>query len=274
MQNNQVKTPPVVLTIAGVDPSGGAGIYADVKTFSRFGCYAAAAITSITFQNTTGVFGAIHQTAEILRRQIEPILNDFNVLAVKTGMLPTREIIEETARIITEFKLKNIVVDPVIRSTSGFDVIDEEALRALIEQLFPLSEIITPNLPEAERIVKFNIESDNDFEKAAKIMFDYGAKNVLIKGGHRSIAVSNENKIARDILFDENGNYTNFEAAWIDTNSTHGTGCVLSSAIAANLARGENLIDSIKRAKTFVNDAIKTAPILGNGHSPINLLDF
>ena len=150
---------PVCMTIAGLDPSGGAGIVADIKTFSAFGCFAAAAVSSVTFQNTTGVFGASHQNAKSVRRQIEPVLEDYEIAAVKTGMLPTREIIAEVARLIRERKLTNIVVDPVVRSTSGFDLIDNEALRALIEELFPLADLITPNIPEAEVLSGRRIES-------------------------------------------------------------------------------------------------------------------
>src|SRR5687768_313599 len=176
--------PKICLTIAGLDPSGGAGIIADIKTFTAFGCFASAAVTSLTFQNTTGVFGAVHQTAESVRQQVEPILNDFKVDALKTGMLPTREVIEEVARIVAENKLKNFVVDPVVRSTSGFDLITDAALKSLIEKLFPLSDLITPNIPEAERIAQMKIETAEDIKKAAKIMQELGAKNVLIKGGH------------------------------------------------------------------------------------------
>src|SRR5688500_18442640 len=140
---------PVCLTIAGLDPSGGAGIIADIKTFSAFKCFATAAIASVTYQNTTGVFGAEHQTAESVRKQVEPILADYEIAALKTGMLPTGEIISETARLVSENGLNNFVVDPVVRSTSGFDLIDDQALAVLIEKLFPLSDLITPNIPEA-----------------------------------------------------------------------------------------------------------------------------
>jgi hydroxymethylpyrimidine kinase/phosphomethylpyrimidine kinase len=276
--------PKICLAIAGLDPSGGAGIIADIKTFTAFGCFATAAITSVTFQNTTGVFGTAHQTAEILRGQIEPIIEDFEVSATKTGMLPTRGIIEETARLVKENDLRNFVVDPVVRSTSDFDLIDDEALKILIEKLFPLADIITPNLPEAERITRMEIENEKDIEKAAKIMQNFGAKNVLIKGGHIPILDSNktkdqrpktEDRKARDFLFVENEKYV-FEAEFIETTATHGTGCTLASAIAANLAAGKNLIVAVEIAKRFVTEAIRTAPNLGRGHSPINhsILDF
>src|SRR6185436_13888489 len=162
--------PPVCLTIAGLDPSGGAGIIADIKTFSKFGCFAAAAVASITFQNTTGVFGAEHQTAEAVRRQVEPIIDDYEIAALKTGMLPTREVIEEVAALFKKMGGARFVVDPVVRSTSGFDLIDGDALRSLIEFLFPLSDLITPNRPEAERISGIAIESLDDVEAAAKMM--------------------------------------------------------------------------------------------------------
>lgn len=266
----------VCLTIAGLDPSGGAGIIADIKTFTAFECFATAAIVSLTFQNTQGVFGAENQTAETVRNQILPILDDFEIAALKTGMLPTREIIEETARIIAENKLKNFIVDPVVRSTSGFDLIDDKALRVLIEKLFPLSTVITPNIPEAERIAEMKIENVTDIKKAAKIMREFGAKNVLIKGGHLSIAdlgsgTSDFARSAKDFLFIGEDLHV-FEDEFIETNATHGTGCTLAAAIAANLALGKDLIKSVEIAKRFVTAAIRTAPNLGKGHSPINHL--
>src|SRR5687767_9539602 len=172
--------PPVCLTIAGLDPSGGAGIIADIKTFSAFGCFAAAAVASITFQNTIGVFGSEHQSAEGLRRQIAPVVEDYNVAAVKTGMLPTREVIDEVAKIVRELPGVKLVVDPVVRSTSGFDLIDDAALRSLIEFLFPLADLVTPNLPEAERITGLTIRSEDDVRAAAKRMQTMGARAVLI----------------------------------------------------------------------------------------------
>jgi len=274
MRTTDIK-PPVCLTIAGLDPSGGAGIIADIKTFSAFSCFAAAAITSVTFQNTSGVFGTVHQTADAVRRQIEPVLDDYDVSAIKTGMLPTREIIETAAALITERQLKNIVVDPVIRSTSGHDLIDVGALSALIERLFPLADLITPNIPEAERIAGMNITSRADVEKAALIMQSMGARNVLIKGGHLPDAESGvrnaepQKRKATDYLFigDE---LMVFDAEFIETTATHGTGCTLAAAIAANLALGNDLAKSVKIAKDFVREAIRTAPKIGKGNSPVN----
>jgi hydroxymethylpyrimidine/phosphomethylpyrimidine kinase len=271
--NRKSQIPKVCLTIAGLDPSGGAGIVADIETFTAFGCYATCAISSITFQNTTGVFGAVHQTASTIRGQIEPILQDFQVDALKTGMLPTLEVIEETARIIKDNNLKNLVVDPVVRSTSGYDLIDDEALRSLIENLFPLAVLVTPNLPEAERISGLKIENEADIAHAARIMRNFGAKNVLIKGGHlfENKSAKDAKKTAKDYLFSD-GNLQIYEAGFIETDATHGTGCTLAAAITANLALGKNLIDSVEIAKKYVTEAIRTAPNLGLGHSPINRL--
>ncbi len=265
----------VCLTIAGLDPSGGAGIIADIKTFSAFGCFAAAAVTSITFQNTMGVFGASNQTAKTIEAQIEPIINDYIVDAAKTGMLPTIEIIEETARLIRKHGLKNIVVDPVVRSTSGFDLIDNAALQALINSMFPLSDLITPNIPEAERISGISIETEDDIKDAVGIMRTMGARNVLIKGGHLpnlEFGRDEEKKArkARDFLFIGNEIHI-FEDDFIDSTATHGTGCTLSSAIAANLALGKSMVEAVRLSKTFVTNAIRTAPHLGRGNSPINI---
>ena len=259
----------VALTIAGLDPSGGAGIIADVKTFSAFGCFAAAAVSSLTFQNTTGVFGAVHQTAESVRGQVEPILLDMDVAAMKTGMLPTREVIEECSRLIAEHNLKNIVVDPVVRSTSGFDLIDAAALTALVEKLFPHADLITPNIPEAERISKMHIRNEADIETAGRVMRSMGAKNVLIKGGHFG-PDEPERRTARDFLF-IGEELQVFEGKYFQTTATHGTGCTLSAAIAANLANGNELVDAVGISKRFVAEAIRTAPHLGRGHSPINI---
>ena len=273
IQSPKPKIPPVCLTIAGLDPSGGAGIIADIKTFTAFGCFATSVISSLTFQNTTKVFGAIHQTKDSIRGQIQPIIEDFEISALKTGMLPTSKVIEETASTIKENNLKNLVVDPVVRSTSGFDLIDDDALRVLIEKLFPLAEIVTPNLPEAERIARMKIENEKDIEKAAKIMHDFGAKNVLIKGGHSILDSGEKNKMARDFLFLGEDKFV-FEAEFIETDATHGTGCALAAAICANLALGKNLIEAVEIAKKFVTEAIRNAPDLGKGNSPIGINYF
>jgi hydroxymethylpyrimidine/phosphomethylpyrimidine kinase len=254
---------PVALTVAGFDPSGGAGIVADVKTFTAFGCFAAAAVTSLTFQNTTGVFGAAHQTAEAVRAQVEAVAEDFRVAGAKTGMLPTREIIREVARLFREANLPAPVVDPVVRSTSGFDLIDDEALDALKRELLPLARVATPNVPEAERITGLVIRDREGMLEAARAMRELGARAVLVKGGH----LEGE---ATDLLLDEGGRVRTFTAARIDTSSTHGTGCTLAAGIAACLARGLSLGESVAAAKRFVTEAIRRAPGLGRGHGPVN----
>jgi hydroxymethylpyrimidine/phosphomethylpyrimidine kinase len=259
---DESKTPPVALTIAGLDPSGGAGIVADIKTFTAFGCFATTAITSLTFQNTLGVCGAAHQTAAIVRAQVMPIIEDFRVAAAKTGMLPTREVIAEVARLFRETELPAPVVDPVIRSTSGYDLIDDDALAALVTELIPLARIITPNIPEAERLTGLHVVDEESMRRAALALREMGARAVLIKGGHLD-------GDALDVL-DDAGSVTVFRGERIATNNTHGTGCTLAAAITACLAHGISLKGSIGTAKRFVTEAIRRAPHLGHGHGPIN----
>ena len=264
-------SPPVCLTIAGLDPSGGAGIIADIKTFGAHGCFAAAVVASVTYQNTVGVFGSVNQSAESVRRQADPVFDDYEVAAAKTGMLPTREIIEEVAKIFAERGTKNLVVDPVVRSTSGFDLIDDAALAALVEKLFPLAMIVTPNIPEAERITGVSINNQPDIVEAARKMASLGARAVLIKGGHLVDAHNSVSGLkAVDYLFIGSLELA-FEAEFIHTRATHGTGCTLAAAITANLGLGRSLEQSVKNAKNFVTNAIRTAPMLGKGHSPLNI---
>jgi hydroxymethylpyrimidine kinase/phosphomethylpyrimidine kinase len=261
MDRIKADAPPVALTIAGFDPSGGAGVAADIKTFTAFGCFATAAVTSLTFQNTTGVFGAAHQTADTVRAQVLPVVEDFPIACAKTGMLPTREIINEAARLFREAALPAPVVDPVVRSTSGYDLIDDEALDALVRQLMPLARVVTPNIPEAERMTRLNIRDEDGMRRAAAALREIGARAVLVKGGHLT-------GDALDLL-DEEGRVTVFRGERIETTSTHGTGCTLSAAIAACLARGASLEEAVAVAKRFVTDAIRHAPGIGHGHGPI-----
>ncbi|HVF56307.1 MAG TPA: bifunctional hydroxymethylpyrimidine kinase/phosphomethylpyrimidine kinase [Pyrinomonadaceae bacterium] len=265
MSASESNPPPVALTIAGFDPSGGAGVIADVKTFNAFGCFATAAVTSLTYQNTTGVFGAAHQTAEAVRAQVLPVVEDFRVAGAKTGMLPTREVILEVARLFreTSLRLPAPVVDPVVRSTSGYDLIDDAALDALKSELLPLARLLTPNIPEAERITGEPIRDEEEMRLAARRMREMGARAVLVKGGHLAGGE------AVDVLDDE-GRVLIFRAARIETTSTHGTGCTLAAAIAACLARGLTLEEATRAAKRFVTEAILRAPRLGHGHGPIN----
>jgi hydroxymethylpyrimidine/phosphomethylpyrimidine kinase len=281
MPNRESNTPPVALTIAGFDPSGGAGVVADIKTFTAFDCFAVAAITSLTFQNTMGVFGAAHQTAETVRAQVLPVIEDFHVACAKTGMLPTREVIAEVARLFRETNLPAPVVDPVVRSTSGYDLIDDEALAALVAELMPLSRLVTPNIPEAERITGLKIEDEEGMRRAARAMREMGARAVLVKGGHlkgRDEGGGMRDEDGRETekmltaldLLDTEGRVTLFRGEWIESTSTHGTGCTLSAAIAACLGCGLTLKESIETAKRFVTNAINHAPGLGHGHGPVN----
>ena len=254
---------PVALTIAGFDPSGGAGVVADIKTFTAFGCFAAAAVTSLTFQNTTGVFGVANQSADAVRRQVLPVVEDLRVKGLKTGMLPTREIISEVARLVRETALSVTapVVDPVVRSTSGHDLIDDNALDALRRELLPLARVATPNVPEAERITGMRIADEGDMRRAAELIRGMGARAVLVKGGHLA-------GDALDLLDDE-GHVRLFRAPRIASDSTHGTGCTLAAATAACLARGLNLAEAVDAAKRFVTAAIRRAPGLGRGFGPV-----
>lgn len=255
--------PPVVLTIAGFDPSGGAGVAADIKTFTAFGCFAAAAITSLTFQNTTGVFGAAHQTAETVRQQVLPVVEDFTIAGMKTGMLPTREVIREVARLLRETALHKAapVVDPVMRSTSGYDLIDDDALAALQSELLPLARVVTPNIPEAERLTKLQINDEAGMRRAAQLIREMGARAVLIKGGHLL-------GDALDLL-DDDGEIHLFRTPRIASTSTHGTGCTLAAAIAAGLAHGRSLPSAVAAAKRYVTAAIRHATPLGHGCGPL-----
>lgn len=257
-----------VLSIAGFDPSGGAGTLADIKTFAAFGCFGTAAIASLTFQNTVAVYGAAHQSAETLRAQIEAIVSDFQIAAVKTGMLPTRETIETTADCIERFELPNVVVDPVIRSTSGYDLIDDVAVQVMVERLFPLAKVITPNMNEAARLAGFAVTDLESMIRAAEHIFEMqkpgqgSQASVLVKGGH----LDDE---ATDVLFDGH-KHSLLREKKISSRNTHGTGCTLSSAIAALLAQGYSVQESIERAKRYIVEAIRTAPDLGAGAGPLN----
>src|SRR5215217_3698796 len=256
-------TRPVVLSIAGLDPSGGAGIVADIKTIAALGCFPAAALTSITFQNTTGVFGAEHQSAATLRAQVEPIVRDVTVAAAKTGMLPTAEIVAEVARLFAEENLPGPVVDPVVVATSGDVLIDDEAFEILKTKLFPLARVVTPNIPEAEKLTGLSIQSEADMRRAAEVIQSLGARAVLVKGGHKQ-SKSGE---AVDILLSES--LTEFKSEYLDVGEVHGSGCTLSAAIAAGLGKGMTLEEAVGAAKEYVSNAIRSAPRIGRGARPL-----
>jgi len=254
---------PVVLTIAGFDPSGGAGVLADIKTFAAFGCYGLAVVTSLTFQNTRQVFGALNQKAEAVWQQIAPLFEDFEISAVKTGMLPTAEIVHEVASIIRANAVPVVVVDPVLKSTSGFDLVDDLAVDALASDLFPLASLVTPNIAEAQRLSGVEIRDRLQAERAAEVMLKMGTRAVLITGG------DTDSGLATDLLLDAQGT-TAFSTERIKSKHTHGTGCTLTSSLACLMAQGRSLRESVPMAKRYVARAIEAAPEIGCGYGPLN----
>ena len=264
-------TAPIILTIAGFDPSGGAGIIADLRTLTAFGCTPTAAITSLTFQNPLGIQGARHQTAATVRAQVIAIMTASPIAAVKTGMLPTPEIVREVARMFREMELPAPVVDPVLRSTSGYELMESEAIELLLAELMPLARVITPNIPEAEALTGRDIESEDGMREAASKLRELGARAVLIKGGHlkqmsevRSQKAEKASTALQAIdVLDDGGRVTVFRGEWIDSPPVRGTGCMLSAAIAACLSLGMDLQTAVSAAKRFVADAIRYAPRFG-----------
>jgi hydroxymethylpyrimidine kinase/phosphomethylpyrimidine kinase len=241
--------PPVVLTIAGFDPSGGAGIIADISTIVRLGCRPAAAITSLTFQNASGVFGSIHETGKSLRAQVVPIIEEANLAAVKIGMLPTADLISEVVSLIRENRLPPPVLDPVLKSSSGYELMEPDAVEVLKRDLLPLVRIITPNIPEAATLADADIIDEQGMRRAAIQLRALGARAVLIKGGHLKQESGTHEAI--DVLNDD-GAVTVLRGRWIEARPVRGTGCMLSSAIAAGLAKGQSLSESVATAKQYV----------------------
>ncbi|MCX7903405.1 MAG: bifunctional hydroxymethylpyrimidine kinase/phosphomethylpyrimidine kinase [Caloramator sp.] len=251
-----------VLTIAGSDSSGGAGIQADLKTFSAHFVYGMSVITSITAQNTKGILTAFDLPKEIIEMQIRAIYEDIDVDAVKIGMLSSRENIKTVANTLKYYKAKNIVLDPVMISKSGFKLLKDEAITTLIEDLLPICTIITPNIDEASLMAGIRIKNIEDMEKACKIIYEFGAENVLVKGGH----LDGE---PIDVLYDGR-EFTYFKGKRIKSQNTHGTGCTLSSAIASNLALGYSIADSVKRSKEYIQGAIENSFSIGCGVGPLD----
>ncbi len=252
-----------VLTIAGSDSGGGAGIQADIKTITLLGSYGASVITALTAQNTLGV-SAIHPVpAEFVAQQIDAVLADIPIDVVKTGMLFSAEIINATVESLSSFRKNLLIVDPVMIAKGGANLVGVNALSALKEQLLPMTYLLTPNIPEAEALSGIRIVTDADMQAAARLLHKAGARNVLIKGGHGG------GKESTDLLFD-GGTFTRFTSARIDSANTHGTGCTLSSAIATFLAQGNPLPEAVRKAKGFIIEAIGTARPLGRGHGPVN----
>lgn len=251
-----------VLTIAGSDSSGGAGIQADIKTITAHKMYAMSAITALTAQNTTGVYGILEATPEFVGQQLDCIFTDIYPDAVKIGMVSSSQIIEVIAEKLKLYGAKNIVVDPVMVSTSGCKLLSDDAQNALITKLLPLGTVITPNIPEAEVLCGFAIRSEEDMIKAARKIAERLEGAILVKGGH---LVSD----AVDLLY-ENGTIHWYREARVNTSNTHGTGCTLSSAIACNLAEGKTLDESIRNAKDYLTGALGAMLNLGKGAGPMD----
>lgn len=252
------------LTIAGSDSSGGAGIQADIKTMTANGVYAMSAVTALTAQNTTGVYGILESTPEFLASQLDCIFTDIFPDAVKTGMVSSTGLIEVIADKLKQYKAKNIVVDPVMVATSGSRLISQEAVDALKELLLPLATVLTPNIPEAEVLSGLTISGPADMEKAAQAIGETYGCAVLCKGGH-------DLNDANDLLW-RNGTCKWFHGRRIDNPNTHGTGCTLSSAIASNLAKGCDLDTAVERAKAYLSGALAAMLDLGAGQGPMDHL--
>ncbi len=253
------------LTIAGSDSGGGAGIQADLKTFSALGVYGMSVLTALTAQNTLGVQAVFELPPSFVAQQIDSVVTDIGVDAVKTGMLANSEIIHVVAEKVREYRLPNLVVDPVMRAKSGDPLLRPEAQEALIKELLPLAKVVTPNLPEAEALVGFPVRTLEDMRRAAVAIHEMGPEWVVVKGGHL------EGDVSIDILY--NGrDWWEFTAPHINTRNTHGTGCTFASAIAAWLARGAEVPEAVRLAKEYLTEALKAGAKLniGRGHGPVH----
>lgn len=255
---------PRALTIAGSDSGGGAGIQADLKTFSALGVYGASAITAVTAQDTKRVYSFVEMEPEFVVAQIDAVLGDIGADAVKTGMLASAAIIEAVSEALERWEVTTVVVDPVMVAKGGDKLLRDDAVEALRRSLLPRALIVTPNIPEAEVLVGHSIRSPQDIEAAAREIHSFGTRNVLIKGGHLDDPLN-----AIDFLFDGQG-MREFRAGRVETTSTHGTGCTFASAIAAGLAKGESLPNAVLLAKAYVTKALQSAYPLGGGHGPVH----
>ncbi|MDO4669951.1 MAG: bifunctional hydroxymethylpyrimidine kinase/phosphomethylpyrimidine kinase [Aerococcus sp.] len=260
-----VFTPPQVLTIAGTDSSGGAGVQADLKTMQERHVFGTSVIVAVTAQNTLGVLDFAVMPTEIINQQFQALAEDLTIKAAKTGMLANREVVETVANNYRKYDFGHLVVDPVMIAKGGAKLLSDDAVWALRTHLLPLAYLVTPNLPEAEALSQVNITTKSDAIVAAQRLQALGAKNVLIKGGH-----SHDPKESQDIAVLENGDTFVLTGARVDTPNTHGTGDTLSSVVAAELAKGQDLPTALKIAKAFVNAAIAHGIQVGHGHGPLN----
>ncbi|HEU0016517.1 MAG TPA: bifunctional hydroxymethylpyrimidine kinase/phosphomethylpyrimidine kinase [Longimicrobium sp.] len=260
-----MSSPPIVLTIAGSDSGGGAGIQADLKTFHAFGCYGTSALTAITVQNTRGVTGVHAIPVDTVRAQITAVAEDLPPAACKTGMLATAELVRAVAASLRAHGLPNYVLDPVMVATSGDRLLDADAERTVVDELLPLAAVVTPNLDEAAILVGRPVEDEDAMRRAAAELVERGAKAALLKGGHLRAAE------LVDVLYDGR-EWHEWRRPRLDTRSTHGTGCTLSAGIAAGLAHGRPLRQAVEDALLFVQRAMESAPGYGSGHGPLNHL--
>ncbi len=252
-----------VLSIAGSDCSGGAGIQADLKTFSALKCYGMSAITALTAQNTTGVFSVSEVATEFIAAQMEACFSDIFPDSVKIGMISSEQIAKCVAQNLQKWGAKNIVLDPVMVATSGGVLADKNAVKAVIDELLPLASVITPNAYEAGVLAGFEVKNIDDMKKAIDKIAELTPSAILVKGGDIN------SKVATDLLY-FNGEITELCAARIDTKNTHGTGCTLSSAIACGLANDLGVVEAVKEAKSFVHKALSFGLDLGRGNGPLN----
>ena len=261
----------IALTIAGSDSSGGAGIQADLKTFAAFGVYGATAITAITAQSTLGVEAAAPLSADLVTAQIEAVAGDFTIDATKIGMLANAAIVEAVAAAIAELDLPLVVLDPVLVSSSGARLLDEDGVRALRAELLPHARVITPNIPEAEALGGRRIQSPEDAREAARRIHAMGAAAVIITGGHEmeGSGIGDQRAEIVDLLFDGHA-FHEFRVARVKSRHLHGTGCTFASAVAAGLALGHDLPAAAARAQQYVAGAIAHAPGIGHGRGPLN----
>jgi hydroxymethylpyrimidine/phosphomethylpyrimidine kinase len=253
---------PVALTIAGSDSGGGAGIQADLKTFAVLGVHGTSAITAITVQNTVGVTDVLELPARLIQEQISAVVEDIGVQAAKTGMLSSPEIIEVVAASITQYRLRNLVVDPVMVAKGGAKLLRDDAVDALRKLLLPLAAVVTPNLPEAEVLLGRRISSLPERHQAARELVALGARAAVVKGGHAE----------RDVIdvYWDGSELVELSAERIATSNTHGSGCVFSAAIAAGLAMGKEPLTAVRDAKAFITQAIANSLDVGHGHGPVN----
>ena len=256
------QTPPVVLTIAGFDPSSGAGATADIKTIAAHGCYGVAALTALTVQSTSGVKRSEPVDVALLRESLEEINQDSKISAVHVGMLGTAAVAGSVAEFLESAQLPCIVLDTIIRSSSGATLLDNNGVTALADRLLPLANVITPNAQEAAVLAGTRVDSLQEMKQAAQQLKEMGAKAVVITGGHLSPTV--------DVLLSANGDLQTFKSEKLDTNYTHGTGCAFSTSIACNLAQGRPLPEAVLIAKSFLTAAIANGYPVGKGVNPVN----